>query len=73
MNESIVSPAGKAALANGLPESYKSLLVFLALAERMLLPVKNGLSSEHAALTEPMAVGWHAVQHARLTAGRGLQ
>ena len=41
---------------------------YMALAERMLLPVKNGLSSEHAALTEPMAVGWHAVQHARLTA-----
>ena len=40
---------------------------YLTLAERMLLPVPNGLPSEHAALTEPMAVGWHAVQHARLT------
>src|SRR5262249_16507329 len=28
--------------------------------------VPNGLSAEHAALTEPVAVGWHAVQFARL-------
>jgi threonine dehydrogenase-like Zn-dependent dehydrogenase len=28
--------------------------------------VPNGLSTEHAALTEPMAVGYHAVQMARL-------
>jgi threonine dehydrogenase-like Zn-dependent dehydrogenase len=41
---------------------------FMPLADRMLLEVPNGLSAEHAALTEPMAVGWHAVQFARLTA-----
>ena len=41
---------------------------YLPLAERMLLPVPNGLSPEAAALTEPMAVGWHAVEHARLAA-----
>jgi threonine dehydrogenase-like Zn-dependent dehydrogenase len=28
--------------------------------------VPNGLSTEHASLTEPMAVGWHAVAKARL-------
>jgi threonine dehydrogenase-like Zn-dependent dehydrogenase len=39
---------------------------FMPLAERMLLPVPNGLSPDHAALTEPVAVGWHAVQFARL-------
>ena len=38
----------------------------MVLAERLLLPVPNGLPAEHAALTEPMAVGWHAVQAARL-------
>jgi threonine dehydrogenase-like Zn-dependent dehydrogenase len=38
----------------------------MLLSERLLLPVPNGLSTEHAALTEPMAVGWHAVQMARL-------
>ncbi len=41
----------------------------LPLAAQMLLPVKNGLSAAHASLTEPMAVGWHAVEHARLGEG----
>jgi threonine dehydrogenase-like Zn-dependent dehydrogenase len=40
---------------------------FMPLAERMLLPVPNGLPAAHAALTEPIAVGWHAVQMAQLT------
>lgn len=39
----------------------------MVLSEAMLLPVPNGLSTEHAALTEPMAVGLHAVRMARLT------
>jgi threonine dehydrogenase-like Zn-dependent dehydrogenase len=39
---------------------------YMPLAERMLLPVPNGLPAASAALTEPMAVGWHAVQQARL-------
>jgi threonine dehydrogenase-like Zn-dependent dehydrogenase len=29
--------------------------------ESLMLPVPNGLSPELAALTEPMAIGWHAV------------
>jgi threonine dehydrogenase-like Zn-dependent dehydrogenase len=36
----------------------------LVLTEAMLLPVPNGLSAEHAALTEPLAVGEHAVAKA---------
>ena len=40
---------------------------FMPLADRILLEVPNGLAAEHAALTEPVAVGWHAVQFARLT------
>jgi threonine dehydrogenase-like Zn-dependent dehydrogenase len=40
---------------------------YMPLADRMVLPVPNGLPAAHAALTEPIAVGWHAVQHARLT------
>ena len=32
------------------------------------LPVPNGLATDHAALTEPMAVGVHAVAKARLEA-----
>jgi threonine dehydrogenase-like Zn-dependent dehydrogenase len=41
---------------------------YMPLADRLLLPVPNGLSASNAALTEPIAVGWHAVQHARLAA-----
>jgi 2-desacetyl-2-hydroxyethyl bacteriochlorophyllide A dehydrogenase len=37
-------------------------------AER-LLPVPDGLATEHAALTEPLAVGVHAVATARLVPG----
>ncbi len=39
---------------------------FMPLADRMLLEVPNGLSAGHAALTEPLAVGWHAARFARL-------
>jgi threonine dehydrogenase-like Zn-dependent dehydrogenase len=40
---------------------------YMPLADRMLLPVPNGLPASQAALTEPIAVGWHAVENARLT------
>ena len=36
----------------------------LLLSEMLTLPVPNGLSAEHAALTEPLAVGEHAVAKA---------
>jgi hypothetical protein len=42
---------------------------YMPLAERLLLPVPNGLPAARAALTEPIAVGWHAVQAARLQDG----
>jgi threonine dehydrogenase-like Zn-dependent dehydrogenase len=41
---------------------------YMPLADRMVLPVPNGLPASSAALTEPLAVGWHAVQNARLAA-----
>jgi threonine dehydrogenase-like Zn-dependent dehydrogenase len=41
---------------------------YMPLADRLLLPVPNGLPAASAALTEPIAVGWHAVQSARLGA-----
>jgi threonine dehydrogenase-like Zn-dependent dehydrogenase len=41
---------------------------YMPLAERMLLEVPNGLPADKAALTEPIAVGCHAVQFARLAA-----
>src|SRR5271168_2110564 len=49
--------------SNDNPGGYAE---FMRLTEGLLLPVSNGLSTEHAALTEPMAVGYHAVQMARL-------
>jgi threonine dehydrogenase-like Zn-dependent dehydrogenase len=39
---------------------------YMRLTEGLLLPVPAGLSTEHAALTEPMAVGLHAVNKATL-------
>jgi len=39
---------------------------YMRLSEALLLPVPNGLPIDHAALTEPMAVGVHAVAKARL-------
>jgi len=39
---------------------------YMRLSEAILLPVPNGLPTDQAALTEPMAVGVHAVQKARL-------
>lgn len=45
-----------------LPGGFAQSLV---LSEMMLLEVPNGLSAEHAALTEPLAVGEHAVAKAQ--------
>jgi len=39
---------------------------YMRLSEALLLEVPNGRSTEHAALTEPMAVGVHAAAKARL-------
>jgi threonine dehydrogenase-like Zn-dependent dehydrogenase len=50
--------------SNDLPGGFAEHMV---LNEMLLLEVPNGLPTEQAALTEPMAVGWHAVQKANLT------
>ena len=42
---------------------------YMLLSEMLLLPVPAGLSSEQAALTEPMAVGLHAVNNATVQKG----
>ncbi|HLZ84498.1 MAG TPA: zinc-binding dehydrogenase [Caulobacteraceae bacterium] len=39
----------------------------ILLSEALMLEVPNGLSAEHAALTEPLAVGEHAVAKAEVT------
>lgn len=49
--------------SNDAPGGYGELM---RLAAALALPVPNGLSTEHAALTEPMAVGVHAVNKARI-------
>ena len=41
----------------------------MLLSEPLLLEVPNGLSAEHAALTEPLAVGVHAVAKADIRGG----
>jgi len=43
----------------------------MLLSAPMLLEVPNGLPAEHAALTEPMAVGLHAVNKGQLAPGQG--
>src|SRR5207244_3309028 len=52
--------------SNDYPGGYGELMV---LSELFALPVPDGLTTEDAALTEPMAVGVHAVAKARLEAG----
>ncbi len=41
------------------PGAYAEEMV---VEESMMMPVPNGLSTDTAALTEPLAVGWHAVR-----------
>ncbi|MFT7130119.1 MAG: threonine dehydrogenase-like Zn-dependent dehydrogenase [Gammaproteobacteria bacterium] len=52
--------------SNSAPGGYAENMV---LFEPMLLPVPNGLSTEHATLTEPVAVGFHAVQKSGIQHG----
>jgi threonine dehydrogenase-like Zn-dependent dehydrogenase len=54
--------------SNEYPGGYGELM---RLSELFLLPVPNGLPTEHAALTEPMAVGVHAVAKSGVAAGEG--
>ena len=42
---------------------------YMVLFEALLLQVPNGLATSHAALTEPAAVGYHAVQMSRIEPG----
>jgi len=51
--------------SNETPGGYGE---YMRLTEALLLEVPNGLGTEQAALTEPMAVGLHAVNRARLEA-----
>jgi threonine dehydrogenase-like Zn-dependent dehydrogenase len=63
----LMRPTGPQSIgySNDNPGGYGE---YMRLSEALLLPVPNGLPTEHAALTEPMAVGVHAVAKARLDA-----
>lgn len=52
---------GTVGYSNDFPGGYGERIV---LNEMLLLPVPEELPTEIAALTEPMAVGWHAVEKA---------
>jgi threonine dehydrogenase-like Zn-dependent dehydrogenase len=52
--------------SNDNPGAYAEQML---LSEALLLEVPNGLAAEHAALTEPLAVGVHAVAKANISGG----
>lgn len=60
-----LTPTGVEALgfSNRLPGGYAERMI---LSEQLILAVPNGLPTEKAALTEPFAVGLHAVARARM-------
>jgi threonine dehydrogenase-like Zn-dependent dehydrogenase len=62
----LVRPTGVVTVgySNDDPGGYAE---YMKLMEPLLLPVPQSLSTEHAALTEPMAVGLHAVKKAKLS------
>ena len=73
----LMTPTGFEALgfSSRIPGGFAENML---LSEMLMLPVPNGLSAEHAALTEPLAVGEHAVvkagiepDHAMLVVGCG--
>ena len=51
------------------PEAPGGFAEYMLLTAELLQRVPAGLPAAHAALTEPMAVGYHAVNMARLTGG----
>jgi threonine dehydrogenase-like Zn-dependent dehydrogenase len=61
----LIRPGGAETVgySNDHPGGYGE---YMRLTEKLLLEVPNGLPTERAALTEPLAVGYHAVVKARL-------
>ncbi|MCB4820990.1 zinc-binding dehydrogenase [Roseicella aerolata] len=60
--------AGNQVLGVGYnPDVPGGFAEYMPLAERMLLPLPEGMNPDHAALVEPIAVGVHAVEFARTT------
>jgi threonine dehydrogenase-like Zn-dependent dehydrogenase len=65
----VIGPGGMQSVgySNDYPGGYGELM---ALSAMLAIKVPNGLSSEWAALTEPMAVGLHAVVRSGIAAGQ---
>jgi threonine dehydrogenase-like Zn-dependent dehydrogenase len=63
----LITPGGfeTVGYSSRIPGGFAETLI---LSEMLMLPVPNGLSAEHAALTEPLAVGEHAVAKADIEA-----
>jgi len=63
----VITPTGfeTVGYSSRIPGGFAETIV---LSEALLLEVANGLSAEHAALTEPLAVGDHAVAKAEMEA-----
>ena len=59
VGERCVSVPSRGAYSNEYPGGYSEYMVLDA---SMLLPVADSLATHHAAVTEPMAVGLHAVR-----------
>ena len=66
IGERITSVPSRGAYSNDYPGGYSEYMVLDA---SMLLPVADSVLTEHAATTEPMAVGMHAVRAAQLSGG----
>ena len=66
IGDRVTSVPSRGAYSNEYPGGYSEYMVLDA---GMLLPVADSVSTEHAATTEPMAVGMHAVRAAQLTGG----
>ncbi len=66
----LMGPSGMEPLVycNDVPAGYSERIL---LSAPMLLEVPNGLDPRHAALTEPMAVGLHAVNKSNIETGTG--
>ena len=59
--------AGQTVIGMGYnPDQPGAFAEYMPLSEQMLLPVPAGMNPDHAALVEPIAVGVHAVNFARL-------
>lgn len=58
----LLSPEGQAGVGV-TPGIYGAYSEYFVLSEALLLPVPDGVDNDAVALTEPMAVGLHAVNH----------